>query len=150
MKTFCFTEIFIKKKKRQRYATLILVPILLVLTFPLVGLFWDKGRFAGLLGAIYMLTLVALLLRYGINRIYGDDIQIRSNQIYYNVAYRGSRGYCSSCFVFQLIDKVEVKRNKIVIHGRIVEESRYGRTLKKMVFPKEIENVDEFIRIVPF
>jgi hypothetical protein len=146
MKTFCFTERYIRKKKVQRYSTLILVPIIMVSSFLTLGFFWESD-FAKILWLIFLLTLVVFLLRYGINRIYGNDIQIQNNQILYNVAYGGYRGYSSSCFVFQLIDNVEVKRNKIVIHGRIVEESRYGRTLKKMVFPKEIENVDEFIQI---
>lgn len=146
MKTFCFTEQYVKKKKIQRYITLILVPILMVSSFLILGFFWESD-FAKILWLIFLLTLVVFLFKYGMNQVYGNDIQIQNNQIFYNVAFRGYRGYFFGYFVFQRIDKVEVKRNKIIIYGRIVVERGYGRVFKKMVLPKEIENVDEFIRI---
>ncbi|HYH03441.1 MAG TPA: hypothetical protein VEC37_10090 [Bacillota bacterium] len=76
-------------------------------------MFWDKSRLVSLLWAIYMLMLVVFLTIYGINRIYGDDIRIENNQIVYYVTYSGTRGRLWSHFVFELVEKVEVKRNKL-------------------------------------
>lgn len=149
--TFCFTEQYIRKNKIQRYTIGILFPILFFGSYPIAGLLWDRSRFVGLIWAFYMVTIFGILIKYGVNRTCKNAIKIQNHQIYYSVPRKASPKVASSggetCFVFQLIEKVEVKRSIIVIHGYIVERGYDRHVVKKMTIPRELENVDEFIRL---
>lgn len=144
---FRFTAEYIRKVKVLRW---IVLPTCLVwFVFSNYCLFELLPRrwYFSLLYVISLILCFINAIKYGVSKVYGDDIIIKNNRIYYNKAFRMKTGVTMSSFVVEDITKVEVKPFHIVIYGHAYEETGFGNDLKKLTFPKGIENVDEFIKI---
>lgn len=90
------------------------------------------------------------MFRYGKpGRIFKhNDVYIKDNKIYYSTLMRTNYGYGGDTFVISSVKKVKVKWNKIIIYGEGTNEAAwYKNRFTKLVFPKALENVDEFIRM---
>jgi hypothetical protein len=101
---------------------------------------------------LWMIAIISSIIgifKFGeLGRVYKDDIYIENNRIFYHYIIKLKQTTDGNWFAIDVIKRVEVKWNKIVIWGDIINMYT-GKLIpqkKKLVFPKSIKNVDEFIR----
>jgi hypothetical protein len=106
-----------------------------------------RWYFNVLWGIIFILCIIGMF-KYGeFGRIYKNDIYIERNRIYYHYIIQMRYTTSGEYLMIDAIKRVKVKWNKIVIWGDIINMYT-GKLIpqkKKLVFPKSIKNVDEFI-----